>query len=963
MSAASPRLVTRGRPFSGFAGTLSLALLAGCALGAADPPGQSGQPAALGATEAAPSPGPAPTEWPMLAFDAARRGGNPATLRPPFARKWYRMFADEGLQSGVQPIIAGGRVFLGTLRGTLHAIDAETGRDAWVFRTSGPILHAAAAGDGRVCVGSADGQVYAVDAGQGTEAWRFTTGAAVWNAPSIVAGTVVIGSRDGHLYALDLVTGKPRWVADTGAPILQSPATDLRAGRVYVGSEDLRVRAFALQDGREWWRSDPLPGASFRGYYPVIAPDGSVLVTTQPVMGYDRFQELLLEMVRAVFGDFASWRHSQTENHQLRAANFRQLDNPETHAAQLDYLRRRLTAEPAFQTFFVLDPATGRLRFVTPIVSSESMNGPAAPPLVTPDGRVIVKYQILSRSRYEHYSPFLNVGYLDTRTGRIEPLMDESRTYGWHDSLLLVHDEQCQLSYAGRLLLNTHQDNVNALDLDSLVGYSDPLALNLHEPAPGEALALRLASLRGQPLPAGAEWFIRGTAVYGGGSVLDVPVAVAGDSFYYLPTHEINSGCALIAYRATPGAPAPKKAHLDRPALTDAEWHQIQNLPWDWDTLATPRLKNLLESLPAAPPGTAGAPLTHEAQTVVTPLSDAALDTVIWTPAFDPARPAPATASESTLVARLRAGVRELLDGPWQPLVIPAAKAPEESYRYFNDPSETVYTLLLARPFLDAELQARADEHLASLIEPQLQPTYAATLGKSRVPYPVPFERVRVREEVVRDDLARLYPLWLWSRTPRGAGFATNHWPEVRSRVRTPAGKVDDDCGNGRLAGLLAYCRFAKAASDEAALAEALPITREALRSRLAYELAHPRGGLLHPVPNGRMVCARWRRLTPDVARYLATYAPGITPGLMAVYVDYHRPGWWLAWNVEQLMRNEAPFQLPTTPLEIFTARALLLREPGSALRGYLDLPWCRADEYYLQKLALTLQAPRQPGE
>ena len=47
---------------------------------------------------------------------------------------------------------------------------------------------------------------------------------------------------------------------------------------------------------------------------------------------------------------------------------------------------------------------------------------------------MIVKFQALLRSRYEHYSPFLNVGYLDTATGDIAPLMDPSRTYGWHDS-------------------------------------------------------------------------------------------------------------------------------------------------------------------------------------------------------------------------------------------------------------------------------------------------------------------------------------------------------------------------------------------------------------------------------------------------------------------------------------------------------------------------------------------------
>src|SRR6185369_17932708 len=125
---------------------------------------------------------------------------------------------------------------------------------------------------------------------------------------------------------------------------------------------------------------------------------------------------------------------------------------------------------------------TGKQKFVTSIVYAESMNGPGAPPVVTPNGKVIVKYSALLRSRYEHYSPFLNVGYLDTATGHITPIMDQSRRYGWHESLLLVHDEQSQLSVGGKVLINAHQDNVNALDLDTLRGYPAPFCHNVHEP-------------------------------------------------------------------------------------------------------------------------------------------------------------------------------------------------------------------------------------------------------------------------------------------------------------------------------------------------------------------------------------------------------------------------------------------------------------------------------------------------
>ena len=253
-------------------------------------------------------------DWPMLGHDAQRSGATATDLRPPFGRKWYRLFADEGIQSGVQPIIADGKVFLGTLAGVLHAIDAETGKDLWSFKAGGPILHAAGFGAGKVFFGAADGTVYAVQASDGNPAWRHQTGAAIWNAPAIHAGVVCIGSRDGYLYALDAATGQLRWRGDTGAPLLNSPTIEPKSGRVYIGSEAMRVHAFSLADGRELWRSEPLPGCSMRGYHPVIAPDGSVMVTTQPVIGYDRFQELLLQMAREVFGDFASWRHKKEEN-------------------------------------------------------------------------------------------------------------------------------------------------------------------------------------------------------------------------------------------------------------------------------------------------------------------------------------------------------------------------------------------------------------------------------------------------------------------------------------------------------------------------------------------------------------------------------------------------------------------------------------------------------------------------
>ena len=124
----------------------------------------------------------------------------------------------------------------------------------------------------------------------GSLAWKVQTGAAVWNAPAIHNGIVFIGSRDENLYAIDAASGQVRWRAAADGPLLNSPAIDARRGRVYIGSEAMRVHAFDVRDGRPVWRSEKLPGVSLRGYHPVIAPDGSVMVTVAPAISPTPFR-------------------------------------------------------------------------------------------------------------------------------------------------------------------------------------------------------------------------------------------------------------------------------------------------------------------------------------------------------------------------------------------------------------------------------------------------------------------------------------------------------------------------------------------------------------------------------------------------------------------------------------------------------------------------------------------------
>ena len=127
------------------------------------------------------------------------------------------------------------------------------------------------------------------------------------------------------------------------------------------------------------------------------------------------------------------------------------------------------------------------------------------------------------------------------------------------------------------------------------------------------------------------------------------------------------------------------------------------------------------------------------------------------------------------------------------------------------------------------------------------------------------------------------------------------------------------------------------------------------MRGRLAYELAYTEGGLIMMAPKGRTIFGRWRNLTPEVGRLLREHAGAVHRRLMDVYVDHHRPTWWLAWNVELLWRNESPFSFPTMAMEVFAARAMILGEGAEKLAGFVDLPWCKGDEWYVQKVSLVM--------
>jgi hypothetical protein len=231
--------------------------------------------------------------------------------------------------------------------------------------------------------------------------------------------------------------------------------------------------------------------------------------------------------------------------------------------------------------------------------------------------------------------------------------------------------------------------------------------------------------------------------------------------------------------------------------------------------------------------------------------------------------------------------------------------------------------------------------------------TYDLTQGEIRSAYEeAPATLLKMGNDLTLSDTARVYPLYLWAKTSSDWELLTTRWPAMKRLMQTASQKNEPDLGNGRISGLIAACRLARHFKDDSAVKMLLPPARQALRDRLIYEFAHTEGGLITTAGN-RTIFGRWENLNPDLGAILAAFTSDIHRHLMDIYVDHHRPAWFVAWNVELLWRNEAPFSFPNMSSDIFAARALILHEPAERLAKYVDLPWCKGDEFYIQKLAL----------
>jgi polyvinyl alcohol dehydrogenase (cytochrome) len=217
-------------------------------------------------------------------FEPAEAAGINVDDVPHLKLKWA--FGFPGASSGgTQPVVVGGRVYVGDAEGDLFALDAQTGCIHWTIEVEAGIRSAVTIGksgarDTRLAAyfGDQSANVYAVDAESGKLLWKVKVDA--YSRAAITGALqfyeqrlyVPVSSREesqvgdpeypccafhGSVVALDAATGKQIWktytiaeepkptqknsagtqiVGPSGAAVWNAPALDVKRNRLYVGT-------------------------------------------------------------------------------------------------------------------------------------------------------------------------------------------------------------------------------------------------------------------------------------------------------------------------------------------------------------------------------------------------------------------------------------------------------------------------------------------------------------------------------------------------------------------------------------------------------------------------------------------------------------------------------------------------------------------------------------------------------
>ncbi len=850
-------------------------------------------------------------DWPTLHGDLQRSGYSPKTLQGPFERKWFRDFHDEMISARVEAIVAGGKCYVGTFSGNLHALNVADGTTAWTFKAGGPIGHSAAYSDGRIYVGADDGKLYCLEAGTGKQVWTYPAAGGVWVAPTVSAGQVLFGDRAGVFHAVRATDGAKTWTYTTGGMILKPASVSEDGKRILFGSEDMH--AYCLSpDGALLWKSAKLQGLSQRDEAPTIWK-GMAIFRTSPADGFHEVMNRNQNFLAKVQKEIPLGEKDKVIDDKYTAYILRY--SPERHKVEQEAVVKYLKEYPQDQTFYALKLEDGTQPWIAPVFYTCGLHNPATAPTFNPATGDCYTYYRTSLTNFSRgVRPFTGVGKLDPATGLVENLRHaQGDQPGWSD-FATIGDETQSLSLMGEILLSTHQGTIGGLHpvtrkwypvynaRDTYGGIFGPGAL------PGGWEGEKKFQRDGYLVNMVNEWHGPDRSI----------VSIAGKRmFWVVGSQVVCLGGPDIPKTATGGNKpvAPWKKKFDFVVTAGGN-------------LTADRVGGYDESV--------------ERKAITA----------------EQIRPFMAVTATKATSPRLDAAVLDVVKGRnWAPFVVELGISKEE--RHFTQPGETLRILAMALPHLSTETKLETTKYLTQLFDagfPADAPAAARELYD-----PGPGMRKFASQPNPVAPRIDLYAAWAWAQY----GDA---WDKVLARDADLRKAFDDlkpakidskakDAGarvNAQIAAAIGYARLMQKAGRTEEVDRALSLLAELATERVHHERADTnfirevRGAHSGSIP-------RYHDLCPELCAMLREFAPKeLERNVRAL--DAQIPLWYQAF-AERMAGGENYTHTPLIARGMYAVLADGVRAPSAELAAKLDQPWCRADLYFIEKLTALQRA------
>ncbi len=146
------------------------------------------------------------------------------------------------------------RVYVGSERGTVYALDRQSGAVAWKATLGNAVRMAPVVVGDRLIVECMDNYIYALELATGTVKWKFVRpdGSLGYAGPTLGPAGSILVCGESTVYRLNAATGQEIWRSSVGGKALGTPA--LSGGRVYVAGDGAGVVALDAETGERRWR-------------------------------------------------------------------------------------------------------------------------------------------------------------------------------------------------------------------------------------------------------------------------------------------------------------------------------------------------------------------------------------------------------------------------------------------------------------------------------------------------------------------------------------------------------------------------------------------------------------------------------------------------------------------------------------------------------------------------------------